>query len=663
MHFQTPRHLARMKSQTSRLLDRSSIPLIVIGFAVVFFAGAMSRSFYDGRMAAPFTHDDVNYFIIGIQRLLLLRREGVVAMFFHFIHVPEHSPFLTYQATLAYLILGISDWAPYASNIFLLLTLFGVAALLVRDCPAIAIAACLASVIAFPISSNVAVEFSPEIVCSLFTAIGAVLLSRLPLLSAPLGARFRAGLCFGLGFFAHPVASSFTCVALLSTIGWMFVRDVLLARKFESIATGIRQSAVNLFFSLWLPILYVLPKYQVYWDYFYRTILDPATRWRWENPDASFLQTLNYYLFGPGGQYMFGRNRLWECGIIIAVGLTAAWQRKDRALLGRQAELCLLAAIFWIVPTLAPIQNGEYASCFGFTVVFLTVLGLRSIFASMNGKLGGVTLSLIAAILVITDLSLWPVPNTPGTAIEREFAFSAIDRLKAVLLGNATQPEGTKIYMTNIGAYAPNILQYYMLKANPSLDWDFESGVLVSNPQEQIDAINRMQPTFVIAGHRDNGFTYSHWAWDAEEPVLAAISRDRDYSVIDRFYGPHGRTISVFQRRVRFAGWRPISGISDPSGEPDGPRISTGGVAYLQTYAANPTTAELQLECSGMPRETISVLVNQRKVAELTLPVAGPASLRQEIDVSSGGNDILLQYNAAGEVTITSLLIIPKLPQ
>ena len=244
---------------------------------------------------------------------------------------------------------------------------------------------------------------------------------------------------------------------------------------------------------------------------------------------------------------MFGRHRLWECGLIIVIGLAAASLRKDRSMILRLAELCLLAVVFWAVPTLAPVQNGEYASCFGFTVAFLIVLALGSIYRSLGGKIGGVVLPGRSGNYPRLRRIAQHVPNTPRTVLDREFAFSAINRLKAVLFGNATYYHGSKVYMTNVGAYAPNIVQYYMLKTDPALDWEFDSGFVLADPQEQMEAIKHWRPDFVVAAHLDNGFTYSDWAQPAEDPVLAAMLQDSDYIPIDRFYGPHGRTVTVFQ--------------------------------------------------------------------------------------------------------------------
>jgi hypothetical protein len=649
-------------TQASSFDRRVSTSLIVIAAALLLFGAAMSRSLYDGRMGSPITHDDVNYFIIGIRRLSLLRTQGFLALLDFFIHVPEHSPLRTYQATFAFLIFGINDWAPYASNIVLVLVFLGVGAFLVRDLPVVALAACLAGLIALPLSSDLAFEFSPELMCSLFTAIGVVLMLRLPLLDAPSGPRFRASLCFGVGFLSHPVASAFTLIALLGTVGWMFVRDIFLAGNYRNFWAGFRQSLLILLLSLWLPILYMAPGYETYWRYFNRTILDPATAWRWASPHMPLRQQLAFYTSGSGGNYMFG-NRAWAYAAMIGAGLAAAWWRRDRKSLVRQAELVLLIIVpLWVVPTLAPVKNAEFASCFGFAVALLAVLGMHSIYQTLRGVIGAVVLSAIAFLLLVSDVSLPHIDNTPRTLIEREFAFDAINRLSADLFGNATDYRGTKVYMTNIGAYANNILQYYMLKVDPTLSWNFDSGVTVSDAKEQLDFIRASQQDFVIAGHRDSGFTYSGWAQPAEDPALAALSSDPRFMPIDRFYGPHGRTVTVFQRRGNFAGWRPVSGISNPSGEPDGVRVSTGGVAYLQAYATRPISAELQLECTGTAGQTIDILVNQQKIGELVLSAdTGSGLFDQPITLSTGTNHVVLQYPTSAKVTLHHLWIIRQM--
>jgi hypothetical protein len=647
------------QTQNPWLNRRLYVPLIVAAGALLLATAALSRSLYDGRLANPITHNDVNYFLVGIRYLVLLRTQGVLALVDDFVHNASHAVINSYQPMLAYLVFGVTDWAPYVSNIVYVFILLGVSAYLLGDCPPVILAAAVTIVVAMPLSSSTIVEFAPELICSLFTAIGAVLMLRLPLFGAPLGARFRAGLCFCLGFLAHPSAFAFTLIAMLGTTGLVFLRDTIVARNYRwSAAIGL--SLLNVALSTWLAALYMVPRYDVYWQYFYRTTLNPATRWRWVS-DLTFGQHVSFYLFGQGGEFMFG-NRLLECAAITGLGIAAAWWRQDRQLAARQVELILVATLFWLVPTLSPVKVSFFAATFGYTVIFLTVISFGSIFQSVRNTAGAVVACTVAALLLMSDVSRQHVPNTPSTLTDRQFAFNAINRLRTVLFGNATEYGYTKVYLTNIGAYAENILFYYILKVDPTLHWNLESGVVVPDPHEQINSIHSGHEDFVIAGHFDNGFTYSEWAQPAEEPVLSAISHDPGYIPIDRFYGPNGRTVTVFQRRGSFAGWHGVSGIVNPSGEQDGVRISTGGVAYLRTYAARAVPAELHIECAGPPGQTVAVLVNQQKVAEETFSAGtGSASLNQPIALSVGNNDIVLQYPSGETLTLQRLLIIPHI--
>lgn len=647
-------------SQASISYRRISTALIVVTAALLLAAAAMSRSFYDGRMASPVTHNDVNYFLIGIRHVVMLRQHGILAIVRDFLHGVEHAPIASYQAMLAYLIFGINDLAPYASNLVYVLIFLGVAAYLMRDCPPVVLVAGMATVIAMPLTSSTLTEFAPELVCSLFTAIGALLMLRLPLVGASVGARFRAGICFCLGFLAHPSAFAFTLIAVLATVGLVFLREAIVIRK-SGTARLLSESALNFVLSTWLAALYMIPKFDTYWAYFFRTTLNPATRSRWVDVDMSLYQHITYYLFGLGGQFMFG-NRLLGCAAIIGSGIAAASWRHDWQSTTRQVELLLIATLFWLIPTLSPVKVPFFAAAFGYSLIFLTVMALRSIFEILPIKIGMTVASAVALVLLVSDTSHPYVPNTPQTRIERDFDFDAINRLKADLFGNAPDSQSVKVYMTNVGAYANNILEYYMLKVDPSLRWSFDAGFVVADPQEQLGFIHSHQEDFVIAGHFNNGFTYFPWAQPAEEPVLSAISSDPDYMPIDRFYGPNGRSVTVFQRRGNFAGWHPIAGFVSPTAEPKNARVSTGGVAFLQSYAARPVSAQLQLKCAGTVGETVEVVVNQRKVARLTFaPNDEVLTLNQPIALLPGANDVVLQYPESGQITLLELLIVPDI--
>jgi hypothetical protein len=655
-----PQGGSKAAPEAARFDRRISVPLIVAASSLLLAAAALSRSYYDGRLASPITHNDVNYFLIGIRFVVMLRDQGFLSIVHTLLHGTEHAPITSCQAMLAYLLFGINDWAPYASNLVYVLLFLGVAAYLVRHSPLAMLVSAMVIVISMPLTSNTLTEFAPELVCSLFTAIGAVLLLRLPLVGAPPGARFRAGFCFCLGFLGHPSAFAFTLIAVLGTVGLMFLREMIFIRKF-GIARILSESAINLALSTWFACLYIIPRFDVYWAYFDRTTLNPTTRVRWVDAGMSLRQHIGYYLFGHGGDFMFG-NRLWVCSAIVGCGIAAAGIRHDGKSITRLVELFLVSALFWLVPTLSPVKNGFFAAAFGYAFIFLTVMALRSIFDSLPRNAGIGVVSSVALLLLVSDTSHVIIPNTPQSLIERDFSFAAISRLKADLFGNAADYHSTNVYMTNIGAYANNILEYYMLKVDPSLQWEFDAGYITADPKEQLSYIHSHQEGFVIAGHYNNGFTYSPWAQPAEDPVLSAMAHDPDYMPIDRFYGPKGRTVTVFERRGNFAGWHPIAGFVGRAAGSNQAMISSGGIAYLQTYAASPVDAKLKVECSGVAGQSIDVLVNQRKVGELTFPDSdGIVSLDRSITLLAGSNDIVLRYPVNGHVTLRRLLIVPNI--
>ena len=646
-------------------LGRHSTLLILTATILLLTASALSRSFYDGRLAAPMTHDDVNYFIEGIQHLAILRTRGFFALISNFFTGFLHAPLLTYQAMLAFLVFGVEDWAPYATNIVYVVVFLGFAAWLVRDCPAIVVAAVMACLIAMPIASHTITEFAPEIVSSLFTAIGVILMVRLPLFNAPLASRFRAGLCFGLAFLAHPVASPFTMIALVATLGLNFLRDIGWPSELKKLQIGTVKSLVNIGLSVWLPALYIVPRYHEYWIYFYDALTNPT--WVYETRQYNLDHPL-FYLVGNGGRFMFG-NKLWAYAGIVCLGIFAAWWHRDWQSLVRQVQLALLTFVFWLVPALAPEKNHLFGLPFGFSVVFMTVIALASIYRSMLPARGAAVVSILGfSLLVFYQPAGFRVPNTPYSVLERELTWRAIDRIKADLVGNAVDPHGIKVYMTNIGAYAPNILQYYLLKTDPTLDWTFRSLAYDSNAQHHIDFIrgsirdHTSTQDFVIAGERYNGLTYQRQAAPAEETVYASMWQDPNFMALDRFYGPGGREITIFARRGSFAGWRPVSMAEQALlrwERKDDQRYAAGGLINLQTFAARPIEADLEIEWVGeVSGQKLTIVVNQQNVAELTYSTEREiSSLRQQIRLSRGTNDIVLKSDAP--VRLNHLLIVP----
>jgi len=657
-YFASTNHPPGVLLQASTHDRRYGTPLIVFAACLLVFATAISRSFYDGRLASPMTHDDVNYFAEAIQSLTLLRTKGLFALFGDFVHGSLHAPLATYQAMFAYLIFGIKDWAPYASNLVLVLIFLGFAAHLLRNSPTIVVAAAMVSLVALPISSNAITEFAPEIKLSLFIAIGVVLMVKLPVIDASLRPRFLAGLCFGIGSLAHPSAFPFALIAVLAIVSLAISRDIIWRRNYGQLRLAVANSLLSILFSVWLPALYLVPRYHEYSTYFYDALFNPAEFYWYDS--MSVPQHVGFYLFGDGGRFMFGHKFLAYAGI-ISFGLAAAWWHKDRQLLARQAELMAVAFLFWLLPTLSLTKNYLFGSALGFLIGLMTIIAFGSIYNAIRGTVGAiVVVALSLQLLVFYKPSHLVAPNTAETSLERGSAFGAIDRFEAVLLGNATDPLHTQVYMTNIGAYAPNILQYYFLKADPTLDWRFYSEWKDSNPHHHMAFIHSSRQDFVIAGQGGNGLTYSPFALPAEDPVFEAMWRDPDYIAVDRFDGLSGREIALFARRGNFAGWRPISGLIGGTKQPDDPRDIPKGLAHLQTFASRAVQADLEIEWVGtIAAQDLTVFVNDQQLAKSFATENKPSSLKTEISLSPGTNDIVLQ--SEGPLKLQRFLVIPQI--
>jgi hypothetical protein len=652
-----------------QVLTRQNVHTVAIAVLLISLwitCGALSKSSLIGRLADPVTHNDVNYLIDGIRRLVYIEINGFWAEIPHLYQEPMHAPLAGYQAALGFYLFGFHDWAPYASNIVYLFILLGFCAALLRGCPIVVSLAVLVGLAGIQLLYTTISEFAPEIPCGLFTALGVVLTLRISLFERAMGPRAVAGLCFGLGFIAKPSSFAFVPLVICATLGVAFIRQALLARRLRELGTVVRHGFLHLALSLWLPALYIIPNFQEYLHYFYLAMFDPENLKAFGGYPGHF----DYYLTGFAGEYMFG-NFLWFYIATIAIGMAAASIRRDQPFIGRQIELMAMVFFMWLLPTASSAKNADFGAPFGYLLVFMLAMALRSIYQTIGGNKGVAAVALLSLFLLVSGTSFTTLPNTPGfdwylpgAHIIREKWPEAMERFRAVMLGNSPDYQGRSVYLTNIGYYNHPALQYFFLKQDPTLDWRFTSLWADDDPKHHLDYIHENQADFVIAAERFNGFTYGPTlipgAAGSENAMLAALREDPDYMVLDRFYGPTGRTIRVFQRRVAYGGWRPLDGLIRAGGTRH-PWLSASTITHLDAYAPTAIAAELAIEVSGPAGQTFEILVNQDRVGQLTLDAGGKGSLNQSVNLVAGANDIVFKYASPAAVTFERLLVIRKI--
>jgi hypothetical protein len=301
----------------------------------------------------------------------------------------------------------------------------------------------------------------------------------------------------------------------------------------------------------------------------------------------------------------------------------------------------------------------------------MLVMALRSVFDGLRGVAGAVTVSLISLFLLVSGTARPIVPNLPYlnwtelyAHIIREKWPEAQERLRDVMLGNSPNYYGQSVYLTNVGYYHVPTLWYFFLKKDPSLDWVFNTQWQDSDPRHHLEFINQRRFTFVVAGEAGNGLTFQPMriagAAGSEDAVLAALWDDPAYMPIDRFYGPTGRTITVFQRRTAFAGWRPLGGLVHTGGA-EQPWINDGTISHLSTYAPDAVPAELTIDARGSAGETIDVVVNKARIGRMILDANGNASWMQVFNLTRGENDILFYYSSDARVTFERIVVTRKI--
>ena len=628
--------------------------------------GAISRSYLIGKLSSPMTHNDVNYLIVGIHRLLFLELNGFWAELARLYRGVLHAPLTDYQAALAFYIFGFHDWAPYATNIIYLFVFFGVCVWLLRGTSDLIVVTILLAMAGMPLLVSSISEFAPEVPCGLFTALGVLLTLRINALDRVLGPRALAGLCFGLGFIAKPSSLIFVPLIACATLGLAFLRDVALARRWKQLGKGIYLGILHLFLSLWLPALYVIPWWNHFSSYFYLAMFDPANVKAFGGEGTLWQQDPLVYLTGWTAEYMFG-DFLWAYVATIALGIAAAARRGDRTFIAQQAQLLLMVIVMWIPPTASPAKNIMFGTPFGYLLAFMVVMALRAIYESFSRGAGVVAVSLLSLFLFVSPTSRYVLVNTPGfywtdraAPIVAEKWVEAMKRFTAVILGNAPNYHSGSVYITNPGYYHIPVLDYAFLKKDAALRWSFMSLWEDSDPQHHMSYIHTNKQEFVIAGEHGNGLTYSPpliaGSAASENAVLAALWKDPDYMPIDEFYGPGGRPITVFQRRTAFAGWRLISGLQATGAMNHW--VSIGDVIYLQAYAPNPVSGSLSIAATGRAGEKFDVIVNKTNIGQLTFDSVGKGSFNQPFDLIAGQNDIVLQRNDDARIRFDRLLVV-----
>lgn len=323
-----------------------------------------------GRLAMSPFWDDISYMTVGLFRYQQLV-EGHVGQFVMGLF-QDHAPFQTVQATIAFLIFGPHEWAPYAvAGAQLFLVVLAVRPVM-RDLPTVTAVALMLLVLASPVSVNIVGEFRPDLFWGFLCGWSCFLILQRSSLQAPCRNQVRVILSAAAAIYWKPSAVMVTgaIIALASVLALVqtWFEQEHAAGGFRSALRRYALSAIALFVLL-LP--YFVPN---------AALLVAYSQWLFEPTftyHGSMLEHANFYLFGE----TYGHNPsflLWVGLIVLVVHAIV----RSATILGSAGRYWLFAAVLcfaYLIAAFSPVKSyylgGAFYGCF----LWFTLVGLADL--------------------------------------------------------------------------------------------------------------------------------------------------------------------------------------------------------------------------------------------------------------------------------------------
>jgi hypothetical protein len=352
---------------------RWSLPVGVLLASIGFTWMVLSQSTVNGRLAAMSVFDDSSYLYDAAKRSETLERSGWSGWFWELRTHPPHAPYSSAMAFLSFQALGRHDWAPYVTNVIIVLVLSGYACRMTRSMPRLGPVLAVATMLALPLTGWSVHEFRPDLACGLFTSILLIeIVSVLPekrtlMWSVALGLLF--GLCLMTKPSVFPVTGLLTGSALLISLLRTWIDPTqrgMLGRSFVScVVLGLVGLAV------WAPYMVVAHDHII--PYIMDNIFGPNREF-WVMK-GSLKEHLAFYLYGYGGMFAIGNFRLPFLLWMIAAGLFVGggWRSGQRLTL---MCLGLLLVASYVLPTMNEVKQPFFGAVFYFTYTFVALLSM-----------------------------------------------------------------------------------------------------------------------------------------------------------------------------------------------------------------------------------------------------------------------------------------------
>ena len=539
-------------STSGTVIARVLLWLVV---SAAFTALVIQYSFAHGKLLCPPFYDDVSYFEDALHRLEKYYTGGAFSVISDYRSWPPHSPFSSAMAAGAFAILGLHDWAPYVANGLIILGLLFFLDYLSGNASLIQKLALALFVLCVPVSAEAVYEFRPDMASALCCAIGATMLLWRRFTQRSWQYRATAGAMFGSALLFKPPTSPLTLI--------IFVATVVVASAIELYLNRTRLTSLA---RAWgpciLPMLLIpLPHYLLTWRETWQYIEEPIfgdTHSIWKTPGTPMFH-LRWYLTGPGGRLMLGRELCLLVAVVVAGLLFTAFMR-NREQLARLSALLLVGLIAWAVPTEMDVKQYFFGATFDWLLVF-TAAYVICLLLRAHGLMPMLAITiLIAAALSLASFTPPRYNRGSPMVIARNRVIRDIyQRIRDEL----PQPY-SRVYITTTGYVNAGVLDYYYRRdtLRPlNIGENPYSGKLAMHVKDMRVA------DLVIASEPENGEAWGDFikSEEIQDQTLAAIRNDPEFDQIASFPTYAGKHYFLFRRIRPFCGWESPQGLIEAS--------------------------------------------------------------------------------------------------
>lgn len=518
------------------------LPAILVSAA--FTAIIIHYSFRFGRLRIYPLFDDSWYLADALRRIDHVYATSPMVFFADWIKNPPHSPYSSLLAFVAFLTLGIHDWAPYVANVFLVLAFVLFSDRIMAGTLALCRWSAMVLVLSTPVTGMAVHEFRPDIACALLTTMAMV---------AVLGTRLTAraetypavgGIFFGLALLAKPSVFPLTIIVLLWAMFAAMVREALLEPTQFAPRAALRRAGVFVLIAMVLAAPHYLVGARSIAGYIYTVqIGSQADVYTMQAP---FWQQALYYLSGPPARTMLGYHCFLMLAVFVLWALTL-WFAGTRESMANTVAYSSAILVAYLGVTLNWQKSEFLGLAFQMSLVFFTVLILRGMVDLEKGR--GWRMPWARVMIVTTAIAglmlfRWPAFLPQKDTARAEDIKRIDDGIMDAIVSSSGSAPATIAVTTTGRALNVSLFNYFAMKRR--LPYDFEYLAAAGKMEEQRAAWPSAD--FVIVGEPGNSesFKLQH-SYGIQEQLIAALRARPDFAAIASIPTLNGKRIFIFQ--------------------------------------------------------------------------------------------------------------------